>query len=88
MKGGPPPGHPFPHPKIVGYDGAGVIQQVGTEAAFSVGDEVWWAGDITRDGSFQQFQLVDSRLISLKPHSLTFDQAASLPCVVSQRMRR
>ena len=78
-KDGTQKGEAFPHRKIAGYDGAGIVQHVGGAAAFKVGDEVWWCGDLHRDGSLQQYQLVDSRLVSLKPRSLSFDEAASLP---------
>ena len=47
--------------------------------AFKPGDEVWYSGNIKRDGSFQQFQLVDWRLVSLKPKTLNWDEAAALP---------
>ena len=80
-KGGEKAGERFlPDGKIVGYDGAGVVEAVGVGGGrFKVGDEVWWAGNIKRPGSFQQYQLVDERLVSLKPTTLTFEQAASLP---------
>ena len=81
-KGGERPGDLFrPEPKIVGYDGAGVVEAVAaaTSGRFKPGDEVWWAGSLLRQGSLQQFQLVDERLVSLKPASLSFEQAASLP---------
>ena len=81
-KGGEKSGDSFPGDgRIVGYDGAGTVEAVGPagSAKFSVGDEVWWAGNLLRPGSFQQFQLVDERLVALKPKTLSFEQAASLP---------
>ena len=70
---------------IVGFDAAGVVEQVGSEAGrFKVGDEVWYAGNVRRDGSLQQYQLVDARLVSLKPKSLSFEEAAALPlCTIT-----
>ena len=77
-------GDRFPTPKIVGFDGAGVVHAAHPGSAFQPGDEVWWAGDLTRAGTLQQFQLVDARLVSRKPRSLTFPQAASLPlCAIT-----
>lgn len=67
-------------PKVLGYDAAGIVEAVGSEVArFSPGDEVWYAGDITRPGSNAQFQLVDERLVGRKPSRLDFAQAAALP---------
>ena len=67
-------------PKILGYDASGVVQAVGAEVSlFSPGDEVYYAGDITRSGSNCQFQLVDERIVGRKPTSLSFAQTAALP---------
>lgn len=67
-------------PKILGYDGAGIVLSVGDQVSeFKVGDEVFYAGDITRDGSNSSQQLVDGRLVGIKPSSLSFAQAAALP---------
>ncbi|NYZ63617.1 zinc-binding alcohol dehydrogenase family protein [Luteimonas deserti] len=67
-------------PRILGYDAAGVIDAVGAEVTgFSVGDAVYYAGDITRPGSNAQFQLVDARIAARKPASLDFAAAAALP---------
>lgn len=67
-------------PKVLGYDAAGVVEAVGSEVAgFKPGDAVYYAGDITRPGSNAQFQLVDARLVAIKPASLDFAQAAALP---------
>ena len=67
-------------PKVLGYDAAGVVEAVGESVTlFKPGDEVYYAGDVTRSGSDAQFQLVDERLIGRKPATLDFTQAAALP---------
>lgn len=67
-------------PKVLGYDAAGVVDAVGSEVTgFSVGDAVYYAGDMTRPGSNAQFQCVDARIVAKKPVSLDFAQAAALP---------
>lgn len=66
--------------KIGGRDASGVVVAVGEKASgLSVGDEVFYAGDTTRQGTYQQYTLVDSRLVGKKPKSLNWLQAASLP---------
>ncbi|MBK8045730.1 MAG: zinc-binding dehydrogenase [Anaerolineales bacterium] len=53
---------------------------VGAEASkFAVGDEVYFAGDITRQGSYAEFVAVDERLVGRKPRRLSFDEAAAVP---------
>jgi len=67
-------------PRVLGWDAAGVVESVGPEvAAFQPGDEVYYAGDITRSGSNAEFQLVDERIAGRKPRSLSFAEAAALP---------
>ncbi len=67
-------------PLIVGYDGAGVVEAVGSDTrGFSVGDEVWWAGDATRPGANAERQAVDYRIVAAKPTTTSFAEAASLP---------
>jgi NADPH:quinone reductase-like Zn-dependent oxidoreductase len=52
----------IPAPRILGWDAAGVVEAVGPEASmFKVGDEVYFAGDLTRQGSFSQYAVVDER---------------------------
>ncbi|MDT3297298.1 MULTISPECIES: zinc-binding alcohol dehydrogenase family protein [Shewanella] len=66
--------------KIIGWDAVGVVKAVGENVSlFNVGDEVWYAGDISRSGSYAQYQLVDERIVGHKPKSLTYAQAAALP---------
>ncbi len=67
-------------PKILGYDACGIVCAIGEKVSlFKVGDEVFYAGDVTRDGSNATHQLVDERLVGHKPKSLNFEQAAALP---------
>jgi NADPH2:quinone reductase len=66
--------------KILGWDASGIVKAVGTEATlFKPGDEVFYAGSITRPGTNSEFHLVDERIVGKKPKSLDFSQAAALP---------
>ncbi len=66
--------------KVIGWDAAGIVKEIGPEVSlFNVGDEVWYAGDLTRSGSNAEFQLVDERIVGRKPKSLSFGEAAALP---------
>ena len=66
--------------KVIGYDAAGVVRQVGSDVSkFKVGDEVFYAGDITRPGTNAEFHAVDERIVGKKPTSLGFAEAAGLP---------
>ena len=53
----------------MGYDGAGVVEEVGPEAQslFKVGDEVMFAGDISRNGTHAELCAVDARIAAKKP---------------------
>ncbi len=67
-------------PRILGWDAAGVVETVGDEVTlFKPGDEVYYAGDITRPGAYAEYQLVDERLVGRKPATLSFAEAAALP---------
>lgn len=76
---GPKPGEENP-PRVLGFDAAGTVVAVGPQVtAFEVGDEVYYAGDVTRPGCNAQLQLVDERLVGRKPTTLDFAEAAALP---------
>lgn len=67
-------------PRVIGYDASGVIESIGPEVTlFKPGDEVYYAGDITRSGSNAEYQLVDERIVGHKPKSLGHAEAAALP---------
>jgi zinc-binding alcohol dehydrogenase family protein len=65
---------------VLGWDASGVVESVGDQVTlFKPGDEVFYAGDITRPGSYAEYQLVDERIVSHKPGSLSDQEAAALP---------
>ncbi|HAT1610330.1 TPA: zinc-binding alcohol dehydrogenase family protein [Raoultella planticola] len=67
-------------PRVLGWDAVGVVKSVGEAVTlFAPGDEVWYAGALGRAGSNSEFQLVDERIVALKPHSLDNASAAALP---------
>lgn len=66
--------------KILGHDAVGTVKAVGEKVQnFKVGDEVFYAGSNQRQGSYAEFQLVDERIVGLKPKSLSDAEAAALP---------
>lgn len=66
--------------RIPGWDAAGVVVAVGPDVTlFKPGDEVYYAGTITRPGTNAEFHLVDERIVGRKPSTLSFAEAAALP---------
>jgi NADPH:quinone reductase len=71
---------PGPSGRILGYDAAGTVVAAGQAVSrFAEGDEVYYAGDISRPGSNAELQLVDERIVGRKPATLPFADAAALP---------
>ncbi|MGB4248223.1 MAG: zinc-binding alcohol dehydrogenase family protein [Pseudohongiellaceae bacterium] len=67
-------------PRILGWDCAGVVESVGPDCTlFKAGDEVYYAGDVTRAGCNSEFHLIDERIVGHKPKKLSFDDAAAMP---------
>ncbi len=66
--------------KVLGFDAAGIVRAAGGEVSrFKPGDEVYYAGAITRPGTNAEYHVVDERLVGAKPKSLGFEEAAALP---------
>jgi len=66
--------------KILGWDAAGTVEAVGSQTSlFRTGDQVYYAGDVTRPGCDSEFHLVDERIVGRKPKKLDFAQAAAMP---------
>lgn len=77
--------YPDQMPAILGCDGAGVVEAVGSGVQrFRVGDEVYYCqgGLGTKLGNYAQFAVVDERFIAHKPKSLSFAEAAVAPLVL------
>lgn len=67
-------------PRVLGWDASGTVVAVGPDVTlFKVGDPVYYAGSIARDGAYSEFHLVDERIAGRKPASLDFKNAAALP---------
>ncbi len=75
---------PVTFPVIPGCDGAGIVHAVGLHVKnFKPGDEVYFSqpGFNKRQGTYTEYVLVDAELLALKPHTLSFEQAAAAPLV-------
>ncbi|WP_027086428.1 zinc-binding alcohol dehydrogenase family protein [Cohnella panacarvi] len=73
-------GNPNDEPMILGWDVAGVVEEVGEKCVlFKPGDEVFYAGSRIRPGCNSELHLVDERIVGKKPKSLDFAEAAALP---------
>jgi zinc-binding alcohol dehydrogenase family protein len=67
-------------PRVLGWDVAGVVRAAGPEAGlYGPGNEVFYAGSITRPGCNSELHLVDERIVGRKPMKLSFAEAAALP---------
>lgn len=69
--------------KVLGWDAVGVVEAIGDKVTqFKVGDIVWYAGALNRQGSNSELQLVDERIVGHKPKTLEATEAAALPLTV------
>ena len=67
-------------PRILGWDAAGVVREVGPGVRlFKPGDEVYYAGSIHKPGANSELHVVDERIVGRKPRKLGFAAAAALP---------
>ena len=73
---------PYDLPLILGNDVAGAVLRVGAKVrAFKPGDEVYARPDQDRIGTFAERIAVDEADLALKPASIGFEEAGSLPLV-------
>lgn len=69
-------------PFIPGCDVSGVVKQMGSEVNnFKIGDEVYFACELTKGGGYAQQCVINQSLVALKSAVLDHTQAASLPIV-------
>ena len=83
VRGGGPTGQPVAGaPKILGWDAVGEVVALGPEARrFRVGEGVFFAGDLTRAGSYAEYVAVDERIVGHRPRTLSDAEAAAVPLV-------
>ena len=66
--------------KVIGWDAVGEVIEVGDKVSqFKLGDKVYYAGDLNRQGCNSEYQLVDERIVGFKPSNLSDADAAALP---------
>lgn len=66
--------------KVIGWDAVGEVIAVGEAVTqFKPGDQVYYAGDLNRQGCNAEYQLVDERIVGTKPKSLSNAESAALP---------
>ncbi len=72
-------------PDILGCDGAGVVEVVGSHVSgFGPGDAVYFCfgGLGGSQGNYAEYALVEQHCLTLKPQSLSFEEAAAAPLVL------
>lgn len=79
---------PLPLPKIIGSDGAGVVEEVGADVTgVDAGDEVMFTGlGIGMQGSYAEYAIVLPVQAVPKPASLAFTDAAAMGLVFPTAM--
>lgn len=66
--------------RVLGWDAVGEVIAVGEQAtSYQIGDNVWYAGDITRPGANAEYHLVDERIVGNRPGTLSDSEAAAIP---------
>ena len=71
---------PTDKPLVLGFDAVGSVVATGPDVStLEVGDEVWYAGDFTRDGANAERHAVDERIVAERPGTLSAAEAAALP---------
>lgn len=72
---------PFTFPQVMGYDVSGVVISAPDGAGYKAGDEVYARLPNPQPGAYAERAAVPVRLLALKPKTLSFEEAASLPTV-------
>ncbi|WP_338883642.1 zinc-binding alcohol dehydrogenase family protein [Xenorhabdus sp. TH1] len=66
--------------EVIGWDVAGEVVATGEKVTeFSIGDEVYYAGDLTRPGANSELHVIDAAIVGHRPRSINAPSAAALP---------
>jgi len=69
------------YPFVLGLDVAGVVDALGPGVSqWKPGDAVYYHGDLSRPGGFAEFAVTTAHTAAPVPATLSFAQAAALPC--------
>mgnify|MGYP003335448880 FL=1 len=67
-------------PRVLGWDAVGTVEAVGAAVSlFQPGAVVYFAGSLTRPGTYAEYTLVDERIAAHAPKRLSASEAAALP---------
>lgn len=67
-------------PRILGWDGAGIVVDKGSRVkSFGIGDEVFFTGSLSTNGSNAEFVALDQVSVGRKPKNFSFEEAAAMP---------
>ncbi len=67
-------------PIIIGWDAVGIVESVGEKVSlFNTGDKVFYAGDISKQGSNAEYQVVDERIVGKCPVNLSVEESVAIP---------
>jgi NADPH:quinone reductase-like Zn-dependent oxidoreductase len=70
----------FEFPIILGWDAAGIVEDVGSEVtAFKVGDRVFSRPNTTARGTYAEFIVAEEDLVANIPNNIGFEEAAAMP---------
>jgi NADPH:quinone reductase-like Zn-dependent oxidoreductase len=71
---------PYTFPLILGWDLSGVVEVIGPGTGkFKVGDEVYSRPDISRNGAYAEYIVVQESEVAFKPRSIDHIHAAAIP---------
>lgn len=71
---------PFDFPIVLGWDAAGVVDEVGKNVTeFKIGDRVFARPETTNRGTYAEYTVVDSHLLARIPENVSFEEAACVP---------
>ncbi|MTH54764.1 zinc-binding dehydrogenase [Bacillus mangrovi] len=68
------------YPHVPGLDAAGTVEGLGEGVSgIEIGDRVVYHGDMTKGGSFAEYDTTPAHMVSIIPEGVTFEDAAALP---------
>jgi len=73
---------PYEFPIILGWDAAGIVEQVGPEVTrFKKGDEIfaYCRKPMVQGGAYAEYIVLEEEHAAIKPKNISFEEAASIP---------